>query len=454
MTENSLEKLQTGGLKKIRGPRRKFLFGHALEMRGDMLGFFAQLAKDYGDVAGFYIFNIYCCLINDPILIERVLVNEAERTTKSWDFKYLKILLGEGLLTSEGELWKRERNMIQPAFHPKKVGDYAPVMVGLTEKLLTEWKEGEVADLHSEMSRLTLEIVGATLFGEDFSQYAVLVVESLNEFMKHFEKMFNRLLPIPMNFPTPGYWRLKKKIKALDKLLYAMIRRRRQDPHASEDLVSHLINAAERSGELIDDKQIRDELVTFVMAGHETTSLALSWTLMLISQHPEVEAKLLEEFNKILGEGSPNRENFTELHYTRQVLEEGMRLYPPAWGLGREAKEDLNLNGYVLPRGTQIFLVQYLTQRDPRFFERPEEFRPERWSPENRRKIPKFAYFPFGGGPRSCIGMHFALQEAQLVLPQILQRFHLDLIPNQKIELQASVTLRPRYGIKMRISKR
>jgi cytochrome P450 len=441
-------------MKKLPGPRGLPFLGNSLEFRKDLLGFLSRCAREYGDISGFRLFHIPCCLLNHPDWIEQALVHHAARTHKSWDFKYLKKLLGNGLLTSEGSTWKWERHLIQPAFQAQRVKDYAAIMLEKTEKTISQWKENYAYNLQSELSRLTLEIVTTSLFGLDFSPHVQLVSETLEIFMAAFEKMFTGWLPLPFSFPTPAHLRLNKKIRDLDQIFQLKIRDCRNQKGNGNDVIDRLTQARDPEGNLLSDIQIRDELMTLIMAGHETTALALSWTLMLIAQHPAVEEDLLREIKSVLGDRSPGISDLPNLPLVQRVLDEGMRLYPPAWGLGREALEDLEIGGYLLPKGTQILLLQFLIQRDPRFFPEPLKFDPTRWIPDKRRSIPQFAYFPFGGGPRTCIGKHFALQEASLILTKIIQCFHLQWIPNQVIELQPSVTLRPRNGIWVKFFRR
>ena len=436
------------------GPRGHPLIGSLPEFRRDILGFLTQCAREYGDVVAFRVFHIRCCLVNHPDLIEQVLVREQDRTIKNWDARQLKVALGDGLLTNEGDAWRGQRRLIQPAFHNDAIRRYAEIMVRNTGRMLASWRDGEVRDLQADLMAVTLEIVAEALFGVDLAPQSRLIGPALGDVMEWFERVFTGGLPLPLWIPTPANLKMRRAIGRFDALVSSFIRQRRASPVHGSDLLTSLLAATDEAGAGMTDRQLRDEVMTLLLAGHETTALALSWALYLVGQHPEVEAKLMGEIDTVLGDRVPTADDVFRLGYARQVMQEAMRLYPPAWGIGREARAPIELGDFVVHPGTQIFLVQWVTHRDPRFFPEPERFLPERWEPEAERRIPKYAYFPFGGGPRYCVGSNFAMMETVLLLTMMVQRFRFRLQAPRAVQLQAAVTLRPRHGIRATVLRR
>jgi len=424
-----------------------------IALQRDPLGFFAGLGRAHGDLAFFRWGPIPCVFVNRPEWVHRLLTKDDAKLRKSWDLRQLAFVLGQGLLMSEGEFWKHHRQLIQPAFLNERVRSYAHVMVARTQTHLEGWRDGQTLCLHEQMSRLTLDIAARTLFGTDVERDAEIIDEALTVIMAQYITNYLGAFPIPIWLPTPGNFRAKRAVRSIDAIIYRMLQTRRASPEHADDLLSWLVRAADDGGD-IGDREVRDELVTLLLAGHETTALVLSWTLMLVAQHPEVEQTLLAELRDAVGDRPVAAGDETSLRYTRQVIEESMRLYPPAWGLGREAKQDIELGGHLIRKGTQVYFSQWVTHRDPAHFPEPTRFDPMRWSPERRKDLPRHAYFPFSSGPRVCIGAHFALLEATLVLAAILQRFHVDLVPGHPIEPQPAVTLRPRHGIRAVVTAR
>ena len=435
------------------GPRGRFLTGNLAAFRQDVLGFLTRSAREYGDIVGFSLSYVRCCLVNDPALIEQVLVRDHERVRKAWDLRWLRVALGDGLLTNEGDAWRRQRRLVQPAFHNDRIRGYGDIMVRKTDQMLARWSDGEVRDVHADLMSLTLEIVAEALFGVDVAPQARSVAHALGDFMRWFEIAFSEGVPLPLWVPTPANRRAVRAIRHFDAVIRDIIRERRTRGAAGEDLLGFLLAATE-TGTGMTDRQLRDEVITLLLAGHETTALALSWSLLLVGQHPDVDARLSREVESVLGGRLPTAADLARLGYTRQVVQESLRLYPPAWGFGREVVEPIQLGDYTLRRGTQVFLVPWVTHRDPRFFPDPERFSPERWGPDAERQIPKYAYFPFGGGPRYCVGSNFAMMEAVLLLATMLQRFRFTVRANETVELQPAVTLRPRSGIRAEVRRR
>ena len=426
--------------------RRKFS-GQLGLVRRDPLAFFTHCAKTYGDITGMRYFNFRVFFINHPDYIEDVLVNNARKFHKGRVLQANKGVFGEGLLTSEGSFWLRQRRLAQPAFHRARIATYAETMVQYTQRLLENWHDGEERDLHEEMMRVTLQIVGKTLFDADVTKDAQEVGQSL-ELLMELSADFGKAIIIPEWVPTLHNLRKSRAIRKLDKIIYRIIEERRKSERDTGDLLSMLLAARDDDGSRMTDKQLRDESITLFLAGHETTANALSWTWWLLAQNPEAETKLHSELASLLGGRAPTLEDVPKLKYTEQVLTESLRLYPPAWGTARVAMEDHEIGGYHVPKGTGVSLTQWTMHRDPRWFTDPEVFRPERWEDGLAKRLPRFAYFPFGGGPRQCIGNTFALMEATLVLATIAQKFRFRLVPGHRVAPLPSITLRPRHGIR------
>jgi cytochrome P450 len=416
------------------------------------LEMFTELAR-YGDIVGIRVVNFRNIFVNHPDLIEDVLVTHPRRYVKGRVLRANRHVFGEGLLTSEGEFWLRQRRLAQPAFHRAQIASYAETMVHYTQRLLESWRGGEERDVHQEMMRLTLQIVGKTLFDADVAGDARDVGKSL-ELLLELGANFRRTLFIPHWVPTPTNLRIKREIRFIERILYRIIGERRASGRDTGDLLSMLLHAQDEDGSRMTDKQLRDETITLFLAGHETTASTLSWTWWLLAQNPTVEAKLHTELDEVLGGRAASLDDLPRLPYTGNVITESLRLYPPAWGLARVAIEDHELGGYPVRKGMGVAMAQWVVHRDTRWYDTPEEFRPERWENDFIKRIPRFAYFPFGGGPRQCIGNSFAVMEATLLLATIAQKFRLHLVPNHPVVPLASITLRPRHGVRMILESR
>jgi cytochrome P450 len=419
----------------------------------DPLNFLTALSREYGDIVTMRFYNFRVYYVSHPDYIEEVLVNQARKFIKGRILRANKGLFGNGLLTSEGEFWLRQRRLAQPAFHRARIAAYGETMVRFTERLIAGWRDGETRDIHAEMMRLTLQIVAKTLFDADVDDDAQQVGRALEAIMD-FNSDFRRLILTPAWLPTLRNFRAALAIRRLNKIIYRIIDQRRATGGDAGDLLSMLLHAQDEDGSRMTDRQLRDEVITLFLAGHETTALALSWTWWLLAQNSQAEAKLHAELDTVLAGRSPTLEDLPKLRYTDHVITESMRLYPPAWGMARLAIEDAEIGGYRIPKGSGVSLSQWVVHRDPRWFDVPEEFRPERWEGDLLKRLPRFAYFPFGGGPRQCIGNSFALMEAALLLATIAQKFRVRLVPNQQVEPVASITLRPRHGIRVTLEER
>ena len=436
------------------GPRGHPLIGSLPEFRRDILGFLTQCAREYGDVVAFRVFHIRCCLVNHPDLIEQVLVREQDRTIKNWDARQLKVALGDGLLTNEGDAWRGQRRLIQPAFHNDAIRRYAEIMVRNTGRMLASWRDGEVRDLQADLMAVTLEIVAEALFGVDLAPQSRLIGPALGDVMEWFERVFTGGLPLPLWIPTPANLKMRRAIGRFDALVSSFIRQRRASPVRGSDLLSSLLAATDEAGAGMTDRQLRDEVMTLLLAGHETTALALSWTWHLLGQHPKVEQQLHAELDRVLEGRAPAVSDLPMLTYAERVIKESMRLYPPAWSLARTVIKEFEIGGYRIPAGANVVMSQWIMQRDPRYFSDPDKFDPDRWLLERSQKLPRFAYFPFGGGARQCIGGSFAMMEAVLLLATIAQRFQFKAAPGHPVTAIPSFTLRPKHGIRMILQKR
>ena len=437
----------------VPGPRPGFIGGHLLAFNRDPLNFLARCAREYGDFvelrfAGFPVF-----LVNHPDLIEEILIRRNRQFMKGRGLARTRDLLGNGLLTSEGEFWRRQRRLAQPAFHQQRIAGYGEIMVRQTERMLTGWKSGQAIDAHQAMMDLTMAIVAEALFSYDVRGSANVVSRSMDILLKDFSAR-NRMFFIPEWLPTPGKKRAARAIHDLDEVVYGIIAQRRSNPGSYTDLLATLLEARDETGAGMTDQQLRDEVMTLFLAGHETTANALSWAWMLLSQNPETEKKLHREVDAVLGGRPPTVEDIRRLPYAEHVVTESMRLYPPAWIIGRQAIEAVPVGGATLPEGAGVLLCQWVMHRHPRYYPDPDAFNPDRWDDEAVRRNPPFTYFPFGGGPRLCIGKPFAIQEAIIVLAMVAQRFCLALVPGQTIVPQPSITLRPRPGVKVILEER
>jgi cytochrome P450 len=437
------------------GPPGHVLVGSLPEFRRDVLGFISACARQYGDVVPVRLPRRRIVLLSHPDLIEDVLTAHARRTTKTALLNMLRPILGEGLLLSEGDTWLRQRRLIQPAFHRQRIAAYGEVMAGYAERAMQGWKDGETRDVHADMMAVTQAIVAKTLFDADVSDAAWDVGQALHVLTEDFSRRRTRLFELPAWIPTPARRRYRAAIAQLDRIVYDIIAARRRSGEDRGDLLSILLAARDADdGSRMTDQQVRDEIMTLFLAGHETTAVSLSWTWYLLAQHPEVEALLAAEIRSVLGGRLPTVADLPRLRYTEMVVTESMRLYPPAFMVTRRVVEPFEVGGHRLAAETTLIMSQWVVQRDPRWFDAPEAFRPERWENDLAKRLPRYAYFPFGGGPRLCIGNTFATMEATLLLATIAQRFRFTLAPRASVTPLLSVTLRPAHGIPMILSAR
>jgi cytochrome P450 len=451
------EKPFTNGNGVPPGPRGLPLLGMALQMLHDPLGTLQRIAREYGDVVRIPIGPDSRILLNHPDYIEQVNVIQQSKFHKSKLTKDVTgRLLGEGLLISEGDFWRRQRRLAQPAFHRSRINGYASTMVESAEAQIRKWRDGEERDIAQEMTALTLETAVRTLFGTTLPGEAKQVGRSLDFLVRYSLRKARYPIKVPENWPTPANRRAEREIQFLDSLVYRIIDERRRLGNTIErkDLLSLLMSAMDEDGSQMSAKQLRDETMTLFLAGHETTALTLSWAWFLLSKNPAAEVRLHEELRGVLGGRAPAIADLGRLPYLLGVVNEVLRLYPPAYILARTSIAPCTIGGYDFPTGSTVIMAQWVMHRDARFFDDPEAFRPERWLDGLEDRLPAGAYFPFGDGPRRCIGQNFALMEAVLVIATIAQKFQLQLVSGQKIVPEPLVTLRPRNGIRMRIDAR
>jgi cytochrome P450 len=433
------------------GPKPSVLSSIIYRPGRDPLTFFSSLAHQYGDLAYLRMGGEHLFIASDPVVIRDVLITHNQNFHKSRGLERIKILLGEGLLTSEDAFHLRQRRLMQPAFHRERIAAYASTMVAYADRIRRGWSPGATVDVAREMSRLTLLIVGKTLFDADVESQASDVGDAMSGLMDSFWTLMLPFGETLQRLPIPHIRRGRKARERLDAIIYGIIRERRANLGDRGDLLSMLLLAQddEDKGRGMTDRQIRDEAMTIFLAGHETTANALTWTWYLLSQSPEVERRLHDEIAGVLDGRLPSVADVERLPYTTRVITESMRLYPPAWLIGRRAVNEYSIGRYYVPPRSIIVMSQWVVHRDPRHYADPERFDPDRWTPEFKSALPRFAYFPFGGGPRQCIGESFAWMELVLLVATLAQHWKFTLVPGHPVVPQAAVTLRPKYGLKM-----
>lgn len=429
-----------------------------LAFRRDPLRYLERIAGTYGDLAFLRFGPFPVVFVNHPDLLHEVLVTHDESLAKGRALDQARDVFGQGLLTSEGDFHRSQRRLIQPAFHRRRIEAYAASMASDAAAAADRWRDGETVDIAREMMRLTLRIVARSLFSLDVEEESAREVgEALDALMGAFSLVPGPLGGLIRQLPLPSNRRAKRAVETLDVLVYRMIADRRRTGEEGEDLLSLLLAARDEEGGGMDDRQVRDEIMTLFLAGHETTANALAWAWSLLARNPEAEARFHEEIDTVLGDGGdrlPGAADLPSLRRCRQVMAEAMRLYPPVWAISRRVVEPITIGGYPVPAGAGVLAAQWIAHRDPRWFDDPESFRPERWTEDFEARLPKLAYFPFGGGPRICIGMGFAWMEGVLLLATIGRRWTMRLVPGQRVEPFPRITLRPKNGVRVRLSRR
>lgn len=447
----------------------------------DPINTLSTIAREYGEISYFKLGPEHVYLINNPDYIEKVLIYDHRNFKKGKRLQTAKAVLGEGLVTSEGDFHNHQRRLIQPIFHPKQIMIYSNIMTDYAVRMRNRWKDGSTVDISEEMMRLTLGIICKSVLNYDVESEAQEVGKALTTVRSYSKRLQSPIGQVLNKIPIlPAPKRAREAREKLDLLVYGLISDRRQQEESGnemryDDLLSRLMQAQESStanhasnngisststsptptsdGKM-SDKQVRDEVMTIFIAGHETTSNALTWTFYLLSQYPNVERKLHDEIELVLGNRIPTADDIPKLQYTEMVLRESMRIFPPVWTMGRRVENDYSVGEYTIPAGSSILMCQYVMHHDPRYYEKPEEFNPDRWTDDFKTSLPRFSYFPFGGGIRGCIGESFAWMEGVLIIATIAQEWSMHLVPSQHIKLDPAITLRSKYGMKMKLSQR
>ncbi|MFC7250243.1 cytochrome P450 [Halomicroarcula sp. GCM10025324] len=439
------------------GPKGEPLFGSSRTYARNPFRFISALERAYGDVARFDMGPMDTYMVCDPTAIERILVSAADRFRKP-DFQgdALGDLLGDGLLLSEGDTWEQQRQLANPAFSMARLSGMADRITSHAKRRVDGWDPGDAVDIEREMTRTTLDVILDLMMGVELSEKRVRTIE------EQLMPLGQRFEPDPIRFAAPEWMPMPddaafdEAVETLDSILDDVIDVREEtvgtDADGPMDFLSILIRARDDGVE--SPEQLRDEMMTMLLAGHDTTALTLTYTWFLLSEHPEVERKVHEELDKVVGDDDPAMEHVRDLEYLEWVIQESMRLYPPVYTIFREPTEDVTLSGYSVEAGTTLMLPQWGVHRSPRFYDDPETFDPERWRPERAKQRPRFAYFPFGGGPRHCIGKHLAMLEAQLIVATTAQRYHLEFLGETPLELMPSLTAHPRQEMRMRVLER
>lgn len=455
MTTITLNQAQAKQIPVLRGLP---WIGNLVPVSRDIINFMSKCVHTYDEILDIRVMGGSFYTVTHPDLIEEVLVTKNQKFQKSKGLKeFARPVFGNGLLTSDGDFWLRQRRLAQPAFHRQRIAAYGESMVEYTNRMMAGWQDGEVRDLHKDMMYLTLEVVAKTLFNKEATGEINEIGDVLDVIMDRFANnspinMLEALLK--RELPTAANKRYHKAVARLDEIVRTVIDERRAAGNQDNgDLLGMFLSARDEDDKGMSDQQLLDECKTMFLAGHETTALTLSWTWWLLDANPQVKQKLREELTTVLNGRIPTLADLPNLRYTANVITESMRLMPPAWAIEREALEDVEIGGYTIPKGAQVGMMQYGVQRDPRWYENPNQFLPERWENDLLKRLPKYAYFPFGGGPRMCIGQQFAVMEAQLMLATLAQKFDFTLVPGQRIEPQPSITMRPKYGMKMKLRK-
>ncbi|MCM3761955.1 cytochrome P450 [Alkalihalobacillus oceani] len=445
------------------GPKGNPVLGNTVEFGRDPLRFITKCSQQYGEIVRLkFEKDRESFLLNDPEHIQYVFMNKGGEFSKGYQQDpIMGLVFGNGLLTSEGSFWLRQRRLSQPAFHPGRIADYAGTMVRYSERMVAQWNDGDKRDINDEMMQLTMAIATKTLFdldlhqgdSRDASRALDTVMTAFNTQMTNVFRHILHLIGLGKLVP-PVNRQLKEAVADLDNMIYAIIEERRNHPGDRGDLLSMLISTYdEDDGSTMTDQQLRDEVIALFLAGHETTANTLSWAFYLLSQHPDIEEKLYQEVSRVVGDRPATLADLSKLSYTENVIKETLRIQPTVWLISRYAEQDVTLGGYEIPAGSEVMISQWAMHRNLRYFNDPLTFSPERWDNIDN-KPSKYVYFPFGGGPRICIGERFAMMEAMLLLATIVREFRFELVDQLPIKMEPSITLRPKHGINMRLHKR
>ncbi len=443
----------------VPGPSGRPLVGVLPEMWRDPLHYFVRVSIEYNGLVQLPLARRRTHLVTRPDLVQQVLQERAHLYIKGKSIDLARELVGNGLATSDGALWQRQRRLMQPAFRRARLAGLVDIMVDTTRQHLKRWEAiaqaGEILDVAEEMMQVTLAIIVRTMFGADIAADLPTAMSAFRTALTYIDRRSFTLFDVHGRFPTRTRRQFHQAVATLDRIIYRIIEQRRRANTQQDDLLGMLLAARDpESGQGMDDKQLRDEVMTIFFAGHETTAVTLSWVWYLLSTHPDVGRRVYDEIMQVVGDRDPTAADLERLTFTRQVLDETLRLYPPAWIFVRMAAQEDVLDGYLIPAGASVMLSPYVTHRLPDIWPHPEGFDPERFAPGKERTRPRFAYIPFGGGPRKCIGNRFAIMEAMVVMALVLQRFDLELVPEVAVQPRPLVTLRPHPGVPVRLRPR
>ena len=443
-------------LNQLPRPKANFFLGHSTHFSKDPLRFLSNCAREYGGIVPLRLGVSQACFLSDPSAIMEVLRERTIFTKNTPGWRAIRTLVGMGLLSSDADYWARQRRLTQPIFHQQRIVAYGDMMVQATERLLNTWQDGAARDIHQDMMHLTLDVVMQALLSIDLEgEGSRAISHALDLSMEWFSQQQKQGFLVPTQFPLPSTRRYFAAVKTMDEFIYQLIQQRRASNADTGDLLSMLLQVKdETDGSQMSDRQLRDELATLILAGHETTANALSWTWMLLARHPAVEARLHQELDAVLQGRAPTVADMANLPVTQTILKESMRLYPPVVLIARSVSQDYVLQGYRIPKNCVILTSPWVMQRSDRYFDDPLSFQPERWDSDLEKTLPKGVYFPFGEGPRICIGKSFAQMEATLLLANLAQHYQLELAPEQTIEPFPSITLRPKDGLHMTLHQR
>jgi cytochrome P450 len=430
------------------------MLGLLPDLERDALGLLTRCTREYGDLVRIRLGLTPAIVVGHPDLVEEVLVTRNHDFRKSLSTRRLGSLLGNGLLLSEGDFWLRQRRVMQPAFHRERVAKMGETMVASALEVADAWRDGEVRAINHDMVEIALRIVTRTLFGTDIAADLARIRRTSPAMTAHFRsRLYSLYILLPDGVPTPGNLRYRAARRDLEQMVRRIIAERRASGETRDDLLGMLLEARDDDGHRMSDRQLRDEVMTLVLAGHDTTALALTWAWVLLGRHPAVIERLGAELDTVLDGRWPTPADVPRLVCASNVISESLRLYPTAWAIGRETVRDTQIGGRHVAKGTTVLIVPWAMHRDPRFFDAPDEFRPDRWSDGLAERLPRYAYLPFGGGQRVCIGSGFALLEATLVLCALAQRFRMELAdPHQPVEPWPVITLRTRDDVLMRLT--
>jgi cytochrome P450 len=438
----------------LAGPRGRLLTGNLHEFAESPLDFLARTAREYGPMVRLRFGRRRALLLNDPALIEEVMITRRTSFVKSAPLQAQHRLFGNGLLTSEGDSWLRQRRLAQPAFHREKIAIYANVIVEQASAFVDSLPVGGVEEIHDRLRNFTISVASNSLFGGDVAHRARALGGALEDTMNRYASRRGVARFTPDWFPIPVNSAYRRGVSAIEQTALEIIAARRKETTTRDDLLSILMEARYENGEAMTDRQLRDEAVTLFLGAIDTPALALTWCWYLLSQNPDVEQKMFEEIDSVMGGRPANFSDIPRLCYTEMIVKEAMRLFPPAWLLSRDAVEPVTVGDVEIASGTSVLISQWVMHRDPAFFADPLRFDPNRWRNGATDLLPKFAYFPFGGGPRGCIGSSFAMTEMILALATIGQRLKFRVADGARVVPHASMTLRPKDGMKVRIEPR